>query len=765
MPAAGTVYTDGTTRRRTVTLSGRAMRSPPPPPLTVVKPPPAPARGVLGRLLAPFRAVWLRVYYAPRLLQAAAVVVLLAGAAGGAAYVWKVKADRDRQAAVAAGWTDYVALLAGKKPSDNQVEDLREALDRVLAVHPDDAGAVRRKADLVAGGASPDKPGQPPDPELATLFMNKYLGAGKLPEAAREAGKLRQTFPHDWRAICLQAHNAFETDRDRAAAAKFLGELPNPEDHRASRLDVGGLLYSLRLFEIFGKETGPLRGLIVRGILPVYKGAAAKEAGPAAKAQLVECYLEPFADPANHAELAGYWDDVARLADGAVDKAADEGDVGTLTRLAALAPRLAAALAALRGQAGMTAERVSAATGQLNERTRKAWRAVRERAPDKPEAYRGLATLAYNAGDGGEAVRVLEEGLRACGPRADLLDVEAEILRRLGRADLAVAQTWGAAQKADTDPVLWFLAALTANAAGDREKVVEACQNARRLKPDYDPPALVEAGMWVTAGSPDKALAVLRPFAEKVRRDPQFAAVYARAAVEAVGGSVGPLDDLLADIRKAAAGAKRPPLPVVYAALRGALDARPFDAARAAHVAAEAAAVLRETDLPDVRYLMADALARQAEFARPPWPPDEVRRALRAYAELPPEAQTNLRIVAARAWLQLKGLGNPDLAAQTAAPLIAAEADPGLSVSQIETLGAVLQEVKRPADAVRVLSRVAGRPTATAGGAITLALAHHALGDAAAARAALDRAQDLKVSAREEAEWSAANQKLTQETP
>src|SRR5205814_8173109 len=127
--------------------------------------------------------------------------------------------------------------------------------------------------------------------------------------------------PKDWRAICVLAHHAIRVERDLDECRGWLDELPAPDDPGA-RLDVGGLLYGIRLSDVVGRDAAPLRGLIVRRLLPLLRGQSAGQAPPQVKAQLIESYLQPFADPAEAGELAGYWGDVSRLLARAVAVAA-----------------------------------------------------------------------------------------------------------------------------------------------------------------------------------------------------------------------------------------------------------------------------------------------------------------------------------------------------------------------------------------------------------------------------------------------------------
>src|SRR5205823_14272702 len=100
------------------------------------------------------------------------------------------------------------------------------------------------------------------------------------------------------------------------------------------RLGAGGLSAAVRVSASLGRAAGPLRGVMVRRLLPAVRGPAADTAPPAVKAQLVECYLQPFAEAdAPLGELAGYWAAVARLHEHAVAEAVAADDLDTLLAL------------------------------------------------------------------------------------------------------------------------------------------------------------------------------------------------------------------------------------------------------------------------------------------------------------------------------------------------------------------------------------------------------------------------------------------------
>jgi Flp pilus assembly protein TadD len=736
--------------RRTANEPARV--SDPMPDTTIPNPATPDRRRWFAALALPLRRAGRRFSRAPRSIRLGLVLVVVVGIAAGAYYSQVYLKSRAREREVAARWRDFDEAAAS-----TDLPAMSAALDRLLAASPADPAATRRKVALDSGSADEA------DPDVAGVLMNHHAASGRLGEAAREARKVVARSPKNWRALCVLAHHAIQVNADAGEARKWLEALPDPEDPDA-RLDAGGLLCALRLSESLGRGAAPLRAVIVRRLLPLLRGELPQSAPPAAKAQLVECYLEPFADRANLAELAAHWAAVSRLTDSAVAGAAEGGDVATLVHLGRLGPRLLAALAHLRDDGRVTPDRFATLAREIEQQTRRAWQAAREKAPARPESYHGLAQLAVREGDVRLAVEMLLQGLSACGDQTELLDLLTRLAVATGNSEIAFDVTWAAAEKAATDPAKWCLAGSAALATGrHRGSVVAACANARKLVPGHPGACRVEVRLWLARGDPARALALLRSLGEStLRSDPALARLHARALAES--GSTA--REHLGELEKVEL-ATRPPAPVLCLAfLRGLLDASPDDS-RAALVADRAGELLATWPHdPDVRRLEADALFRRSELASPPWNPVRARAALWAYDRLPPSARDDLGVIAAVATLQLKALNDPVAAARTVAPFRQRGNAPLLTPLQREALGAVYIAAGKPADAIPVLERAVRDPAATAGCWVQLALAYHATRRRVEARDALDRVWDFPDwSAREQAEWFAAWRLIQSDDP
>ena len=735
-----------------------------------------PARGRFARLrplAVPFVRAGRWFYHAPRLVQVGAVVVLLGGIAVGGYFGRGYLKDRTADRDVAAGWAAFEDAARKTDPAA-----MTAALDRVLAARPGDPTATRRRAALAAGAADPD------DAELAAVLVNHHTSANRLADAAREARKVHARYPKDWRSLCVLAHHALQNDRRPDECRKWLDALPAADDP-AARLDVGGVLYAVRLLELVGRDPGPLRVLIVRRVLPVLRGKAAESAPPGAKAQFIECYLVPFADPSQAGDLAASWAVIARLHELAVVEASEAGDIPTLARVGALGPRLTAALGVIREYEWRStppverADRVKpldARFGELarevTDRTRRAWQAVREKEPTRADAYLGLAHVAVSEGNLAVAAEVLRQGLVACGGRTELLDPFVRLLAAGGSAADALRVAWSEAEAAKADPVKWCVAANAALAAGRRDVALLACRTAREVSPAHPWACQTEARLLLENGQPAAARELLARLGDHAAKaDPLTARLTARARVEE--GPWSPPDRMADELAVAAIGKHASPLiPVAF--LRGVMDARNPDATRAAWVAARAQKLL--ADWPDdvlARRLLADALYRQSELSDPPWAADPARAALRAYHGLPAVEHADPAVAAAVAMLSLKALKDTGAAVRAVAPLRAPAAEPLLTAEQVEALAAVLTADGRPGEAVARLRRVCvpsppGQtvPGGTAGCWVQLARAFHADRQPGAARAALDVVLNIADrSAREHAEWVETKRLFQREAP
>jgi predicted Zn-dependent protease len=709
----------------------------------------------LRRLVSPVRAVcvggpryalrWLR--GAPRWLQLIVGLVLIAAGGTGGYYLLHTRGESRKHAAVADGWKRFEAAAR----SLNETE-MRAALDDVLAVDPADELAAARKRALAAGDADTS------DTAMVYLTLRLNLRANRHAEAAREAEKRLAAAPSDWLARCALARAALSRG-DRDAAIRELDALPAP-DHPQAGGDIPGLLYAMNLYRAVGRDPAQLRAFLQSNVLPRLRAESMRGLSLAAKAGLVECYLQAFEPSANTLQppaVVSAWSPAARVADWAADEATEIGDTRLLAQLGRLGPRLGVALRLLRHHEQIRAEQFTDLNRELESRTRRVWRAVREREPKNAEAYTGLALAHLRANEYTPAREIIVAGLAACGDDPALALVFSRMLQQEGQP-LAAYQ--GLARTAEQNPkqvIWWALAAEAAMVARHRELAIEACQHIRAIEPDNRWADRTEARLSLEAGDANKAAQLLLKLdPAQLAGDANAANTYVRALTESGRGERVP-----AFLDQTARAAEQTDVPdVAVAALRGWGEAPP-NVTRAARILERADRLLAHwPDNVELYRVRADALFQLASRSEPAWDLVRVRAATQAYERLRAKLPDDPDAAAALGWLRVYGDDDPQQALRDIAPLRAAEAR--LSPARLELLGLIYRRNEMLDAAMRVLSRAVQHPAATAGCFIQLALALQARGQRAEARIALDGARNRPRSAREQADYVAAVRSILQ---
>ena len=610
--------------------------------------------------------------YAPRAVRVGIVVIVVLGLTAAGYYSRIYSQTRARERDEAAAWRSFDEAAA---TADFATMDA--ALDRLLTLRPGDLAATARKAALASGSADPD------DTRLAAALVSRHLGQDRLVEAAREARKVIARDPKHWRSLCVLAHHAISMNRDPNEARRWLDTLPDPGDPH-TRFDAGGLLHAVRLSDHVGRDSAPLRRAIVVRVLPVLRGGAPDSVSPLGRVQLIECYLEPFADRSILPQLLDHWGEVSRLLHSAVARAENTDDTIALIQLGQLGHRLREALRQFHQHELVPDERFALLARALDDQTRHAWLAVHAREPGRVELYSGLAVLAVAAGDYRQAVEQLLAGIAICGDRPELVELLARLAAATGNADVAVTLTRTAAQKDPTNSVKWCRAAQMALAAGQHDVALAACEKARSLAPNDLLACRIQASIWLEMREAGKAIDLLWSLGEgMVRADPGLLRLAVRALAEAGGVTTA---EAIADELE---HRERDGLPRrSIAAVRGLLDSRgdPDVVALAAVRSLRLAA--HWTGDSHAWRLVGDAHYRLAECSLPPWPADVARTAIKAYEQLPRTERTTPDVIAAVAALQLNSLKDAAAAWQTLAPLRDPAALPILTAHQRGILAA-----------------------------------------------------------------------------
>jgi len=688
----------------------------------------------------------------PRTVLIGGGLIALLGLAVAGYYFRVYSQSRAREVAAATAWRTFDDAAAR-----GDLSGMSAALERLIESRPDDPAALARRDSLRTGSADPN------DVQLAKALVGLHLERDRLPEAAREARKVLAHEPKHWQSLCVLSHHALRHTRNPEEARRWLDALPDPNDP-ATPLDSGGLLHALELCKQLDRDPRPFRRAIVMRVLPYLRSGAVEFTPPLVKAQLIDCYLEPFSEPSDLNELLDYWGVVSRLAHSAVVEAEECGDRGALVRLGAIGHRLLDALTRLQDHRLIPPDRFAHFAKELKDRTRRTWLAVLARESTSVEPYTALAVLAVRDGDYRQAVERLIAGLAMCGDRPELHEPLARLATATGNGDVAIAITRAIAEKEPGDPNNWCRLATAAHAAGRYEPALAACERARALNANHPWAMRIQVSVWLETAHAREGLDLLRSLGERaVRTDVRLVQLAVRALVE-TGDVVtaAALADELEDAERASGSA---PVRTV-AAIRGFLDLR-MDSALAEQVAKRTLRLSGSwPDQPRIWRVLADAHLRQAELGSPPWDATVARTALHAYERLPPSDRNTPAVIGAIATLQLKSLNDPLAAWNTLAPFRNPGVAPLLGPGQREILGAACIATGRPKEAVAVLEPAVRAPSAPRGCWIQLAIAYHAAGRSAEARTAFARAaQSSARTAGERAEWLAAKQLLDEERP
>jgi predicted Zn-dependent protease len=658
------------------------------------------------------------------LLLVLALILVLLGGVGGT-FALRVRQGRhDRR--VADAWQQAEESLV-----HGDFEGVRARLRTLHELAPHDPRVGRRLAMLDTGEADAD------DAPMLRLLMREHARRGRADEAGREAGKLLALHPGLWEPRLLLIHLALQKG-DRATAAARLDRLP-PALQARDGVYPGTALLGLRLFEELQRpdRTRDLLEYVAQVFLPVMRGGRSELLTTPEKLQLLACYQLALHGLGLPRELVAYWVPAQRLGRSVLD--ADTSEVAHLVDLGRLQEGSLPLLAALQRQELIDAETATNLTREAEKQIRAIWDRVRQRDAKCSWGYVGQAVVLLRDDKAGDALKVLDEGLEACGSEPELVAAKGQVLRlRDPQAGLAFLEQ--SVQPDRTSQPLWRLFAESSLGAGRLDRALAACRQALRDRPDLAWACRMEAEILLELQRPTEAAASLERIRPTLAQDPACAALYVRSLCAA--GAVPLATEFVHELEREerAAGVLLPAAAALLAAgqaeeagraARHVLDREPLH--RAAHV------------------LLGDCLRAQAERPETGWDVDLVRKALREY-ELARQTDGDSLLVAERiARLQLLALNLPDLAYRTAEPLRQAEDAGQLTPAMLETLGATYLAAGKFEAARRPLERsAAAHPRAAV--FCQLARAYLGLGRTADARRCAARAGELPKSPRETAE-------------
>ena len=666
--------------------------------------------------------------------------LMLAVAVGLAGFY--LVARRDRHNANAAEGVAWKKFEEAARADDWPAMDA--ALVEVLAAKPGDATATLRRRAIAEGDASPN------DPQMPRLTLRKAMKAEDAVAIKREAEKLLVHAPNDWLprlALAQILLNAGDAD----AAAAEVDQLPNPEAS-GTALYPGVVTFGFQIYRRLGRDSAPLRHYVQSHFTRLLKSVPVRNMPPGERLSLVECYLLGFepgeaAQPTNILEsFAAARDLVAAAAN---DASADPAATDVVARAARLGPPLELAAVRFEAAGQITPRQRDEFVADDRERGERLWGEVLKRDPKSGEAYRNLATLAARRKDGAGALEFLKTGLKESPDDVGLAGMQDQLMRNMGQGVESARRLAAEARRRPQSPDWWSLAVQSARLAGRADLAIELLTESRRLRPGETWTVYGEAELRLAAGDAKAAAAAILPLgAEVLAQNDASLRLAARAFSE--GGRRAELASLAeaAEARGRKGGVAGP----AGALIAGLLDAAP-DEARLADAAARAEVALRRNPgEPGSLKLLARAQFLRAKLAD--WGRDEVARAVGAATRYRAAAFGDRDVALWLGELRLYGEDRAEQALRDLEPVRRDEAEVG--ARELGVVGEALRRAGERDQALRVLSLAADQPRPGAGVFIQLALARQAGGDAARAKEALAKAQQLPRTPREQADYAAA---------
>jgi tetratricopeptide (TPR) repeat protein len=654
-----------------------------------------------GRRTAVSSVWWLRTRTRRQLiLTALAATVILGGGVGPAAYVaW----ERHRDGRRAMLWHQYDAYLDA-----GNVEKVEATLTALQGVSPRDPSIAQRLAMLRAGEAPAG------DSKFIRFLMRTHVVNGRTDRAVREAVRLVDLTPGDWEARCLLIEDALRRG-DRAAAQEHLAALPSPKETSAPPSPHVALI-AANLFQRLGDTSryDDLIDYVVLNVLPNLRHDDLPAYGADVVVLLIKCYHQALTELDRFPRLTQYWVPVQQACRAVLD--APDTETHSLVALgAAVELQATSILPEFQRRGKVTAEEYKTMTKEVEDRLGEIWDKVLKREPANALGYVGLAYHKARTAGVSEGAAVARRGLLACGNQADLVVTLARLLR--DSDPLAALQfLQQVLHDEDMTPRMCEAVADVAQKAGRPDLARDACRRALRQDPSLVWAHFLEGEICLRLGKPNEAAETLKPIRAELAKNPKGCALYVR--VLCTCGSFQLAEEFLEQVK-----AETRPGPVLLEAAR-AMQAtgRLEDAVRWAKQVLD-----REPNHADALCVVADCTRQLAEKGDRGWDGDRVREALQAYRTVQRQQPNRLDTANNIAWLELKALGRPRDAFESAAPLRAVEDQVGTPADFLETLGAIYLALGRPEDARRMLEQAVATAGPRPSFFIYLALAHHAL--------------------------------------
>lgn len=706
------------------------------------------ARGFLAFLFLPVFLVWtalkasaIWIWHAPRFIKVIMFVVALC-AAGGFTFAAR-KLFRYQKINTNYIWAEFAGAA-----QTSDVEGMSAALNKIIALKPDDVYAHSRLHALQSGEAEVE------DSKMCWLMTRIHLMKNQFPEAVREARKCLQTEPKDWLCHCVLAKDAMNRN-DAAAAAEHLDLVANP-DASPTKPDLGMILFAIELREKAGMECADLRSFLLSRVMPNLKNINLTQIRATGKIQIVYSYATSVASipDVTLVTTLQYWAFSSQLADQTLSEATEEKNAAVLNQIASLQSVLAFCITRFSKNGLIREEEAAEMMREVDARGLAAWQALRTVTPKDPNSYAGTAAYLLKARKYKEAEEEIITGMNTSGHYPQLVRLFVVVAAKRDRSEEALKVALAVANRYPEMPTAWQVVVEAAIAARRRDIAIQACQEVRKSKPDLPWANGVEGSLWLETGDAHKALQILSKIPVEVRATTPFIArAYAKALAASGNDALSP--QFVRSVISEAESKNQPEL--ARAVIMGMAEAPP-SATRADFVVEQLDRILAKwSSDPDLQlecvWARANALYQSAELSTPRWEPSRLERAIRAYDSLifqyPKDPRGHMRL----AQLKLYGQKKPGNAIDHVVKL---SQFPDPTIEARETMGAVYIAQKKYDDAVAILEPIGRLPTVTGFCLTQLALAYHGKGDGVQAKRVLQRASVLPMNDRERDEYRLA---------
>lgn len=689
-----------------------------------------------------YASIW--AYRAPKFIKVI-LAVLFVGFLGGSAYVIKYFASRRADASVAYLWKEYATAA-----HSTDVPEMIDALQKIIALKPDEHGARERLQALTTGSADPS------DGPTCWLLTRVHIRNNDWTSAAREARKRLESEPMDWLSHCVLAKEALARN-DRSAADAHFEKIANVQSN-PSHPDLGLILFAIELRERAGKDCTELRSFILSKVLPSLRSVTnLSQIAAAGKIQIVYSFASAVVN-ATDAALPGtmqYWAFASQLAEETIRQATEEKSLTVLGQSAVVHQLMGQCIGRYRQSGLINATDAQAMLTELDRRTERIWAGFKLADPRHPDGYAGTASYHLKANRLAEAEAEAVEGIQNAGPYPQLLNIITQVCAKRGVPERALDLAQKVARKNPDHPGCWQSLVDAALASNRRDVAIDACKEARRANPNLPWPNLVEGQLLLEHGDGNKALEMLNKLPESIRKtNPYAARIYSRALVSSGNEVLAP------DFVKAVIfDAESKDQPALAAAVIQGLNDAPFAVSRADLVINQCNRIVARwpglnEQTTEIHWIRAIHLAKAAEFDTPRWDAGRVATSLRAFDQLRIRFPGDIRGPIYQATLRLRGLKQPEFAFDALKPILGSEAE--WTKEAREIIGTVLVANKDYSEAVKVLGPLVASVSPSPTALTQYALALHGKSDSRAAKQTLRSASFLPMNDREREEYVSA---------